>query len=173
MKRVAVRVLEMTDSDKIDMLIGFSFMLTEKASLYNDTRPEVYGEGRHGIEFRGDVLLPFIEEWDPVKAEVQAFAGHGDAASDPTAVSPERTQQNYADVVRGSKSRTRDESSPGAGDKGPITEQKRRIANEPALKRMKLKREFERTKQQVQEIFLARAAAGMTALDEGHDPPDR
>ena len=68
-RQVKARVLEMTDPETFDLLVGFSFLLKENASLYNNTNetdPPVYG-----VQFPGGTIVPYKTAWDPETAEVQ------------------------------------------------------------------------------------------------------
>eukprot|EP01052_Picozoa_sp_SAG31_P044048 SAG31_NODE_7541_length_1659_cov_3.112821_1_plen_453_part_00 len=71
MTKVDARVLDMSDPDQIDVLVGFSFMMNLNASLYMNTRPEQYGPDRYGVEFPGNNLLPYTTAWTPEQSALQ------------------------------------------------------------------------------------------------------
>ena len=70
-KTVKARVLEMTDPETFDLLVGFSFLLQENASLYNNT--SLSDPPKYGVMFPGGTIVPYKSAWDPSTAEVQAF----------------------------------------------------------------------------------------------------
>ena len=67
---VTARVYHMPDPDTFDILLGHSFMLEHDVSVWNDSTSE---GPQHGIRFPGGTVLPFVEQWDRSKTEIQAF----------------------------------------------------------------------------------------------------